>query len=99
MSTIVETKEAAETTSTGLVRELGLFDSIMIVSGTMIGSAVFIVAADIARNVGSAGWMLVVWAIAGALTIVGALAYGEMAAMLPAAGGQYVYLREAYSPL
>jgi APA family basic amino acid/polyamine antiporter len=83
----------------GLRRELGLFDSIMIVAGTMIGSAVFIVAADIARNVGASGWMLVVWGIAGLLAIIGALSYGEMAAMMPKAGGQYVYLREAYSPL
>src|SRR5436305_14505222 len=94
----VETAEQL-TTEEGLVRELGLFDSVMIVAGTMIGSAVFIVRADIARNVGSAGWLLVVWGIAGALAVIGALSYGEMAAMMPKAGGQYVYLREAYSPV
>ncbi len=81
------------------VRGLGLIDSTMLVAGSMIGSGVFIVSADIARLVGSAGWLLVVWAVTGVLTIVAALAYGELAAMMPRAGGQYVYLREAYSPL
>jgi APA family basic amino acid/polyamine antiporter len=71
----------------------------MLVAGSMIGSGVFIVSADIARLVGSSGWLLVVWAVTGALTIVAALSYGELAAMMPHAGGQYVYLREAYSPL
>jgi APA family basic amino acid/polyamine antiporter len=81
------------------VRGLGLLDSTMLVAGSMIGSGVFIVSADIARLVGSSGWLLVVWAITGVLTIVAALSYGELAAMMPRAGGQYVYLREAYSPL
>src|SRR3981081_4142138 len=81
------------------VRELGLLDSTMLVAGSMIGSGVFIVSADIARLVGSARWVLVGWAVTGALTIVAALSYGELAAMMPRAGGQYVYLREAYSPL
>lgn len=81
------------------VRGLGLLDSTMLVAGSMIGSGVFIVSADIARLVGSPGWLLVVWAITGALTMVAALSYGELAAMMPRAGGQYVYLREAYSPL
>src|SRR5207248_3977376 len=81
------------------VRGLGLLDSTMLVAGSMIGSGVFIVAADIARLVGSAGWLLVVWAVTGVLTIIAALTYGELAAMMPRAGGQYVYLREAYSPL
>jgi basic amino acid/polyamine antiporter, APA family len=81
------------------VRGLGLLDSTMLVAGSMIGSGVFIVSADIARLVGSGGWLLVVWAITGALTIIAALSYGELAAMMPRAGGQYVYLREAYSPL
>jgi APA family basic amino acid/polyamine antiporter len=85
--------------ATGLIRELGLVDSVMIVAGSMIGSAVFIVAADITRQVGSAGWMLMVWLVTGVITLVGALAYGELAAMLPRAGGQYIYLTEAYSPL
>jgi basic amino acid/polyamine antiporter, APA family len=83
----------------GFVRGLGLVDSTMIVAGSMIGSGIFIVSADIARQVGSAGWLLVAWLITGALTIVAALSYGELAAMMPRAGGQYVYLREAYSPL
>ena len=81
------------------VRGLGLLDSTMLVAGSMIGSGIFIVSADIARLVGSAGWLLVVWAVTGVLTIVAALTYGELAAMMPRAGGQYVYLREAYSPL
>src|SRR5215831_14400589 len=82
-----------------LVRGLGLLDSTMLVAGSMIGSGIFIVSADIARLVGSPGWLLVVWAVTGVLTIVAALSYGELAAMMRRAGGQYVYLREAYSPL
>src|SRR5437763_1081577 len=81
------------------VRQLGLLDATMLVAGSMIGSGVFIVSADISRLVGSAGWLLVVWAITGALTVIAALTYGELAAMMPRAGGQYVYLREAYGPL
>jgi APA family basic amino acid/polyamine antiporter len=81
------------------VRGLGLLDSTMIVAGSMIGSGIFIVSADIGRQVGSAGWLLAVWAITGVLTVSAALSYGELAAMMPRAGGQYVYLREAYSPL
>ncbi len=80
-------------------KELGLFDSIMIVAGIMIGSGIFIVSAEITRQVGSAGWLLVVWVITGVLTVAGALSYGELAAMMPQAGGMYVYLREAFSPL
>ncbi len=85
--------------STGFVRGLGLLDSTMIVAGSMIGSGIFIVSADIARQVGSAGWLLMAWVVTGLLTITAALSYGELAAMFPHAGGQYVYLREAYSPL
>lgn len=80
-------------------RALGLFDSVMIVAGVMIGSGIFIVSAEISREVGSAGWLLVAWLITGVLTIAGALSYGELAAMMPDAGGMYVYLREAFSPL
>ena len=80
-------------------RGLGLYDSTMVVIGSMIGSGIFIVSADMARNLGSAGWLLVAWMLTGALTIVGALSYGELAAMMPRAGGQYVYLREAFSPV
>ncbi|MFN7624948.1 MAG: amino acid permease, partial [Acidobacteriota bacterium] len=81
------------------VRGLGLLDSTMIVAGSMIGSGIFIVSADIARQVGSPGWLLVVWLVTGALTLMASLSYGELAAMMPKAGGQYVYLREAFSPL
>lgn len=81
------------------VRGLGLFDSTMIVAGAMIGSGIFIVSAEIARQVGSPGWLLVVWLVTGLLTLIGAVSYGELAAMMPRAGGQYVYLREAFSPL
>jgi Amino acid transporters len=83
----------------GFQRRLGLFDATMLVAGAMIGSGIFIVSADIARDVGGAGWLLVVWALAGVITIFGALSYAELAAMMPRAGGQYVYLREAYGPL
>src|SRR5205809_715657 len=89
----------AQTRSTGFVRGLGLLDSTMIVAGSMIGSGIFIVSADIARQVGAPGWLLVVWIITGLLTLMAALSYGELAAMMPKAGGQYVYLREAFSPL
>src|SRR5438874_1612762 len=88
-----------ESTDGKFLRELGLLDSTMLVAGSMIGSGVFIVSADIARLVGSAGWLLVVWGVTGALTVIAALTYGELAAMMPRAGGQYVYLREAYGPL
>lgn len=80
-------------------KALGLFDSVMIVAGIMVGSGIFIVSAEISRQVGSAGWLLVAWLITGVLTVAGALSYGELAAMMPAAGGMYVYLREALSPV
>ena len=83
----------------GFVRAIGLFDGTMIVVGSMIGSGIFIVAADISRQTGSAGGLLLTWIITGLLTISAALSYGELAALFPRAGGQYVYLREAYSPL
>jgi len=83
----------------GFVRGLNLFDSVMVVSGAMIGSGIFIVSAGMARKVGSPGWLLVAWVLAGVLTITAALSYGELSSMMPAAGGMYVYLREAYSPL
>src|SRR5439155_8916146 len=82
-----------------LNRSLGLFDSTMIVAGSMIGSGIFIVAGEMAREVGSSGWLMLSWVVAGVLTVAAALSYGELAAMMPQAGGQYVYLREAYSPL
>ena len=83
----------------GFVKAIGLFDGTMIVVGSMIGSGIFIVAADIARQTGSSGGLLLTWILTGLLTIAAALSYGELAALFPHAGGQYVYLREAYSPL
>jgi len=80
-------------------KSLNLFDSTAIVAGSMIGSGIFIVSADIARQVGSPGWLMLVWIITGILTTFAALSYGELAAMFPKAGGQYVYLKEAYNPL
>src|SRR5712691_5268041 len=93
------THEAATALDTEFHRGLGLYDSTMVVVGSMIGSGIFIVSADMARNIGSAGWLLGAWILTGVLTIVGALSYGELAAMMPRAGGQYIYLREAFSPL
>ena len=80
-------------------RCLGLFDSVMVVAGIMVGSGIFIVSAEMSREIGSAGWLLVAWLITGVLTVAGALTYGELAAMMPDAGGMYVYLREAFSPI
>jgi APA family basic amino acid/polyamine antiporter len=92
-----------EKTAAGLDTEfrrgLGLYDATMVVIGSMIGSGIFIVSADMSRKLGSPGWLLVAWGITGVLTITAALSYGELAAMMPRAGGQYVYLREAFSPL
>jgi basic amino acid/polyamine antiporter, APA family len=82
-----------------LQKRVNLFDGISIVAGAMIGSGIFIVSADIARSVGSPGWLMVVWLITGIITIIGALSYGELASMMPHVGGQYVYLKEAYHPL
>ena len=82
----------------GLRRELGLYDSTMVVAGSMIGSGIFLVSAEMSRQLGSPGLLIVAWLVAGALTLAGALSYGELAAMMPWAGGQYVYLREAFSP-
>ncbi len=80
-------------------RAITLFDAIMLVTGSMIGSGIFIVSADIARQVGSAGWLLVVWLLTGFITMAGAISYGELASMFPKVGGQYVYLREAFGRL
>ena len=80
-------------------RELGLFDGTMLVVGSMIGSGIFIVSADIARQVGSAGWLTLIWLISGLITMIAAVSYGELSAMFPKAGGQYVYLKEAYNKL
>jgi len=78
---------------------LGLLDATMIVAGSMIGSGIFIVSANITQNVGSAGWLIAVWLITGFMTLTAALSYGELSAMFPKAGGQYVYLKEAFNPL
>ena len=78
---------------------LRLIDATMIVAGSMIGSGIFIVSTDIVRNVGSAGWLIVVWLITGFMTVIAAVSYGEMSGMFPRAGGQYVFLREAFNPL
>jgi len=93
MSTIT-TAETAE-----FKPRLGAFDATMIVAGSMIGSGIFIVSADIMRNVGSAGWLVAVWLLTGFMTLTAALSYGELSAMYPKAGGQYVYLKESYNPL
>src|SRR4249919_1661159 len=78
---------------------LGLMDATMIVAGSMIGSGIFIVSADIVRNVGGAGWLILVWLITGFMTLTAAVSYGELSGMFPKAGGQYVYLKEAFNPL
>ena len=95
----VNRTSSTEALDTEFHRGLGLYDSTMVVVGSMIGSGIFIVSADMARSLGGAGWLLAAWLLTGALTVVGALSYGELAAMMPRAGGQYVYLREAFSPL
>src|SRR5262249_11017132 len=92
-------QEQAVKSETGFVRAIGLFDGTMIVVGSMIGSGIFIVAAEITRETGSSAGLLLTWILTGVLTISAALSYGELAALFPRAGGQYVYLREAYSPL
>src|SRR5258706_16439736 len=89
---------AATHSAQTFVRGLNLFDAVMIVVGVMIGSGIFIVAADMSRLINSAGWMLAAWLVTALLTITAALSYGELAAMRPHAGGMYIYLREAFSP-
>jgi basic amino acid/polyamine antiporter, APA family len=98
-STAVTSKSPKADATTGFIRGLNLFDSTMIVVGSMIGSGIFIVSADIARHTGSSGGLLLTWVVTGFMTLAAALSYGELAAMMPKAGGQYIYLREAYSPL
>jgi APA family basic amino acid/polyamine antiporter len=80
-------------------RQLGLFDATMLVAGTMIGSGIFIVSAEISREVGGSGWLMLVWVLTGIMTVIGALSYAELAGMMPHAGGQYVFLRDAFSSL
>src|SRR4030088_1174707 len=90
---------ASAETSTGLVKGLGLMDATTLVMGSMIGSGIFIVSADISRQVNSPGLLIAVWVATALLTMVAALSYGELAAAMPRAGGQYVYLRESFGPL
>src|SRR3954464_1128671 len=85
--------------NTGFKPTLSLLDATMVVAGSMIGSGIFIVSADITRNVGSTGWLIAVWLITGFMTLTAAVSYGELSGMFPKAGGQYVYLKEAFSPL
>ncbi|RYC68963.1 MULTISPECIES: APC family permease [Spirosoma] len=84
---------------TDFKRSLSLLDSTLIVSGSMIGSGVFIVTADMARNLGSSGWLLMLWVLTGVLTVAAALSYGELAGMMPKAGGQYIYIQRAFGSL
>lgn len=95
----VATSSAVEQKGISFRREIGLLDATLLVAGSMIGSGIFIVSADIVRNVGSAAWLVTVWIIGGFMTLTAALSYGELSGMYPKAGGQYVYLREAYNPL
>lgn len=85
--------------TTNFKQSLGLLDSTMLVSGAMIGSGIFIVSADMARGVGSAGWLLMIWLLTGVVTVAAALSYGELAGMMPKAGGQYVYIQRAFGSL
>jgi APA family basic amino acid/polyamine antiporter len=88
-----------ESNPSKMKHELGLLDATMLVAGSMIGSGIFIVSADIVRNVGSAGWLIALWVATGFMTLTAALSYGELSAMFPKAGGQYVYLKESYNKL
>ena len=101
MSSVAARQEATEPQSpqAGFVKALTLTDATMLVAGSMIGSGIFIVSADIARTVGSPFWLIAAWVLTGVITLLGALAYGELAAMFPRAGGQYVFLRESQGPL
>src|SRR5205814_3871166 len=99
MATSAQSETATRAGAGELVKGLGLLDATTIVMGSMIGSGIFIVAAEIGREVGSPGLMLLTWVLSGLMTVIAAVTYGELAAMMPHAGGQYVYLRESLSPL
>ena len=88
-----------QTAQKNFKQSFSLLDATMIVAGSMIGSGIFLVSADMTRTVGSAGWLVLLWILTGVLTLIAALSYGELSAMFPKAGGQYVYLKEAYNPL
>lgn len=92
-------RASTATETGGFVRGLNLFDATMLVIGTMIGSGIFLVSADMARLINSPGWLIAAWALTAFLTVAAAISYGELASMMPHAGGVYVFLREAYSPL
>src|SRR5580658_7381978 len=81
------------------LRSLSLLDGVLLVAGSMIGSGIFIVSADISRQVGGAGWLVLVWLLSGFITLAAAISYGELSGMYPKAGGQYVYLREAFGKM
>jgi len=98
MSEEILTPQQAIQEDKSFKRSLGLLDATMIVAGSMIGSGIFIVSADMLKDLGSAGWLIAAWLITGFMTLTAALSYGELSAMFPKAGGQYVYLREAYNP-
>jgi len=89
----------SDTSSPQFKQSLGLMDATMLVSGAMIGSGIFIVSADMARNVGASGWLLLTWLLTGLVTVAAALSYGELAGMMPKAGGQYIYIQRAFGPL
>ena len=91
--------DAMKTEHTAFKPSLNLLDATMIVAGSMIGSGIFIVSADMTRNLGGTGWLIIAWLLTGFLTLAAAVSYGELSAMFPKAGGQYVYLREAFNPL
>jgi basic amino acid/polyamine antiporter, APA family len=99
MSEPAVSEKAAAPAAGTFQQRLGLFDATMLVAGSMIGSGIFVVSSSIAREVGSSGWLIRIWVISGVMTIIGALSYAELAGMLPHAGGQYVFLREAYGAL
>ena len=84
---------------TQLKKSLGLLDATFLVAGSMIGSGIFIVSSDMARDLGSSGWLLFTWMLTGVITLFGALSYGELAAMFPQAGGQFVYIQKAFGKL
>jgi basic amino acid/polyamine antiporter, APA family len=99
MGEVLLTAEEAIQEDKSFKRSLGLLDATMIVAGSMIGSGIFIVSSDMLKDLGSSGWLITAWLITGFMTLTAALSYGELSAMFPKAGGQYVYLKEAYNPL
>ncbi|MGA2611417.1 MAG: amino acid permease, partial [Terriglobia bacterium] len=99
MATSASLNATSQSPSSELVKGLRLYDCTTIVMGSMIGSGIFIVAAEIAREVRSPGLLLLCWVVSGVMTVAAAVTYGELAGMMPTAGGQYVYLREAFGPL